>query len=95
MEKTQLLRFFHQVISSHSIGLPKENKQFWKKLQRIESFNNEHTLLIDDSVSVLDAAKNHGIKYLLSIKKPDSQKAVRTITNYDSIADLGELIPVC
>lgn len=95
MEKTQLLRFFHQVISSHSIGFPKENKQFWNKLQRIETFHNEHTLLIDDSISVLDTAKNHGIKYLLAIKSPDSQKAVRTIANYDSIADLGELIPVC
>jgi hypothetical protein len=51
--------------------------------------------LIDDSINVLDAAKNHGIKYLLAIKSPDSQKAVQTIANYDSIADLGELIPVC
>ncbi len=94
MEKTHLLRFFHQVISSHSIGFPKENKQFWNKLQGIEAFSNEHTLLIDDSLSVLDAAKNHGIKHLLSIKNPDSKKAIRTITHYDSIADFTELIPV-
>ena len=94
MEKTHLLRFFHQVISSHSIGFPKENKQFWNKLQGIETLSNEHTLLIDDSLSVLDAAKNHGIKHLLSIKNPDSKKAIRTITNYDSIADFTELIPV-
>jgi putative hydrolase of the HAD superfamily len=94
MEKTQLLRFFHQVVSSHSIGLPKENPLFWTKLKQIEPFDNEHTLLIDDSLKVLDSAKNHGIKYLLSINKPDSQKAKRTITTYESVTDLDELTPL-
>ncbi|MEO1866632.1 MAG: GMP/IMP nucleotidase [Methylococcales bacterium] len=94
MEKTQLLRFFHQVISSHSIGLPKENPLFWTKLKQIEPFHNEHTLLIDDSLNVLDSAKNHGIKYLLSINKPDSQKAKRTIKTYESVTDLDELMPL-
>lgn len=94
MEKTQLLRFFDHVISSHSIGLPKENPLFWNKLKQIEPFHNEHTLLIDDSLNVLDSAKNHGIKYLLSINKPDSQKAKRTITSYESVTDLDELMPL-
>jgi 5'-nucleotidase len=94
MEKTQLLRFFHHVISSHSIGLPKENPLFWTKLKQIEPFDNEHTLLIDDSLNVLDSAKNHGIKYLLSINKPDSHKAKRTITTYESVTDLDELTPL-
>ena len=73
MKKTNLDRYFNRIITSHELGLAKEQDGFWEKLQGIEAFGVSSTLFIDDNFSVLDAAKEYGIKHLLAIKKPDSR----------------------
>ncbi len=92
MEKTCLQRFFHHIISSHDIGFPKENQQFWKQLQHQQSFDKNTTVLIDDSLAVLNSAQLFGIKYLISVSKPDTQQPIRTILNYPAIEDFRELM---
>lgn len=72
MKKTSLDRYFNRIITSHELGLAKEENGFWEKLQATETFDTKRTLFIDDNFSVLDAAKDYGIEYLLAIKKPDS-----------------------
>ena len=73
MKKTNLDRYFNRIITSHELGLAKEQAGFWEKLQDIEVYDVNSTLFIDDNFSVLDAAKDYGIKHLLAIKKPDSR----------------------
>ena len=73
MKKTNLDRYFNRIITSHELGLAKEQAGFWEKLQDIELYDVSSTLFIDDNFSVLDAAKDYGIKHLLAIKKPDSR----------------------
>ena len=73
MNKTNLDRYFNRIISSHELKLAKEENGFWDRLQKIESFDMNKTLFIDDNFGVLDAAKDYGIKHLLAIKKPDSR----------------------
>ena len=73
MKKTNLDRYFNRIITSHELGLAKEQAGFWEKLQDIEVYDVNNTLFIDDNFSVLDAAKDYGIKHLLAIKKPDSR----------------------
>jgi putative hydrolase of the HAD superfamily len=75
------------------LGLPKEIPEFWERLQRLEPFNQRHTLLIDDSVSVLRSAANYGISHLLSIRQPDSQLPAKDITEFKAINHFQELIP--
>jgi putative hydrolase of the HAD superfamily len=71
--------YFDQVISSHNIGMAKEEDGFWGKLQQKIDFNIKTSLLIDDSLSVLRAAQHHNIAHLLAIHQPDSQqKAIDT-----------------
>ncbi|MDQ7089704.1 MAG: GMP/IMP nucleotidase [Methylococcales bacterium] len=91
MEKTCLNLFFDGIICSHDLGYPKENLKFWTKLQQQQGFDKSHTVMIDDSLTVLAAAKQFGIGYLIAMSQPDSQKAAHIINHYPAINDFREL----
>lgn len=93
MGKTCLSPFFDQIISSHDYGSPKESQAFWSHLYEQQVFKKTRTLLVDDSLAVLRSARLYGIKYLISISKPDSQLAKRTINDFLAIEDFRELMP--
>jgi len=73
LEYTDLGDRVDRIISSHDFQLPKEQAEFWDCLHEIEPFDPQRTLFIDDSLAVLRSAQRYGIRYLLSILKPDSQ----------------------
>lgn len=93
IKKTGLNQLVDNVICSHDFGLPKEDITFWDKLQEVEAFDKQRTLLIDDSFAVLNSAREYGIRYLLSIYQPDSQQPKRKITDYAAIEHFDEIIP--
>lgn len=93
MQRTQLAHHFDQVVCAHELGLPKENFEFWQKLQTITPFHPHHTLLIDDSLSVLRSAANYGIAHLLSIRQPDSQLPPKDIEEFNAIDHFREIFP--
>ncbi len=92
MEKTCLRPFFNDIISSHELGLPKEHKGFWPRLQQKQFFQKKRTLLVDDSLPVLHSARNFGIGYLLAISKPDSAQSERKIDGFPAIKDFSALL---
>ncbi len=94
MEKTSLNVFFDHIICSHDFGLAKEQQGFWQSLQNKHIFDKHRTLLVDDSLSVLAAARQFGIAFLISVSKPDSRADKRTITEFPSIEDFRELMPI-
>jgi putative hydrolase of the HAD superfamily len=91
MEKTKLAGFFDQVISSHQLGLPKEDPAFWPRLHNIYPFDKERTLFVDDSTPVLDSAREHGIRWLLAVLQPDSKGPEREAGDYQAIRDFSEI----
>lgn len=91
MEKTRLAGFFDQIISSHQLGLPKEHPEFWHRLQNICTFNKQRTLFVDDSQSVLDSAREYGIRWLLAVLCPDSKGPLREAAGYPAIRDFSEI----
>ncbi len=93
MQKTCLQSFFDQIISSHDFGSPKEQQAFWSQLNEAQPFDNQKTLLVDDSVAVLKSAKLYGIKHLISVSRPDTQHAKREMYDFPSIEDFRELMP--
>ncbi|MEN8177154.1 MAG: GMP/IMP nucleotidase [Pseudomonadota bacterium] len=93
MERTRLAGFFDRVISSHDIGLPKEDPAFWEKLQAVEPFDKQRTLFVDDSLSVLDSARGYGIRWLLAVLRPDSQAPPKSSGDYPAIHDFSEIMP--
>ena len=84
--------YFDRIISAHAIGYAKEELVFWEKLQLVVPFELDKTLLIDDNLTVLRAAKKFGIKNLLTIIKPDSQNPDQDTAEFDAIHSFQDLI---
>jgi len=93
MEKTQLHDRLDALVSSHDIGVAKEHPAFWPRLQEREPFDKSRALFVDDSLSVLRAARNYGIANLLAIRYPDRQQPVREVDEFSAIIEFDELIP--
>ena len=93
LDRTQLGGHLDSVICSHDLGYPKESHQFWTQLQRVEPFERERTLFVDDSASVLQSAENYGIKWLLMILRPDTKGPLKTAERFAAIHDFSEIMP--
>ncbi len=92
MEKTCLQSFFDGIISAHDLGFPKEHADFWRLLQQRIAFEKQTALLIDDSLAVLNSAKQFGIAQLIAVSRPDTQLPKKEITGYRAIEDFRELM---
>ncbi len=93
LKKTGMGRYFRKIISSHGIGFPKEEQEFWQLLQQQVGFNPEHTLLIDDNLTVLRSAQKFGIAHLYSIAKPDSRGPARQTEEFKVIECFTHVMP--
>lgn len=93
MEKTSLADHFERIICSHDILVPKESDDFWPRVQAIEPFDRERTLFVDDSPSVLRAARDYGFRWLLGVLEPDSKAPPRETGEFDAIQHFADLLP--
>lgn len=93
LEVTAIDQWLHRVISSHEYQQPKEAREFWQALQLQEPFDPQRTLFIDDTLRVLDSARAFGIRHLLCLHQPDSQREPRLITEYPAIRHFDEVMP--
>ena len=92
VEHTRLDNHIDQLISTHEFAVTKESQVLWQKLQVKLGFNPQHTLFVDDSLGILKAAQDFGIKHLLAVSNPDSQQPVRDISEFPSIQDYRYLL---
>ncbi len=93
MEITGIEHAFDAMICSHDIGFPKEHPHFWGALSGHETFDRHATLFIDDSLSVLHAAREYGIRHILAIRKPDSRSPSRDVDGFRAIDGFDEIMP--
>lgn len=94
MEKTRLQGHFDALITAHEFGMPKENPDFWPRLQTKLNFNPATTLLIEDSATILRTARTYGIAYLLMILQPDSANPPRAPDDFPAVHHFSELLPL-
>lgn len=94
MKKTPIGEHLDEIITAHDIGLPKERADFWEKLQQIQPFSAESTLLIDDSINVLQSAEKYGIKHLRAILQPNSKLDPDPHDRYIHIDRFADIIPL-
>ena len=87
-----LAHYFDRIITSHSLGLPKEHPDFWQKLSEVETYDPAHSLFIDDNLHVLRAAQAHGVKYLLAIHQPDSQQPPKDTEDFTAVESYTQLL---
>ena len=93
MQRTQLGGHFDAVVCAHDLGLPKEHFGFWEKMQRVEAFDKQRALLIDDSLPVLRSAHHYGIAQLLAIKNPDSKGPEKDAGEFRALGSFREIMP--
>ncbi len=92
MEQTGIRAKFDRIITSHSYGHAKEHDPFWPLLAQDEKYQHHATLLIDDNVSVLQAAKRHGIKHLYSVFQPDTTLPVQDTQGFSAIHGFHDIV---
>ncbi len=92
MQTTGLDAHFEKLFCSHSFSYPKEDPRFWPRLAEADPFSVESTLFVDDSLPVLKAAQDFGIRHLRAIHQPDSKAPPKETGEYIAIKDFGELI---
>ncbi|MFH1870940.1 MAG: GMP/IMP nucleotidase [Pseudomonadota bacterium] len=93
MARTGLSPRFDAIVSSHALGAAKEEQEFWQRLAAIEPFAPARTLLVDDSLPVLDSARRYGIAHLVAVKKPDTRQPEKDTGDYPAIDDFSQLMP--
>ncbi len=93
MTKTGMAIHLDRVICAHDLGFAKEQQGFWQRLQEIEPFDPNRTLLVDDNLSVLDAAAEWGVRYLLAVAQPDSGLEPVETGSYAAVDDFEHLLP--
>lgn len=94
MARTGLSPRFDAIVSSHALGAAKEEQAFWQRLNAIEAFDPARTLLVDDSLPVLDSARLYGIAHLVAVKRPDTRQPEKRTGDYPAIDDFSQLMPV-
>jgi HAD superfamily hydrolase (TIGR01509 family) len=77
--------------SSHDFGAPKEHPDFWPRFAAARAFDRARTLLVDDNVAVLAAARDYGIGWLCEIRRPDLQRPARTAAEFHGVDSIAEL----
>jgi putative hydrolase of the HAD superfamily len=93
MARTGLESHFDVLVSSHALGWAKEQRGFWEALQKIEPFDPARSVLIDDSLPVLDAARAYGIRHLVAVRTPDTRQPAKDTRDYPAIDSFAELMP--
>lgn len=90
---TGLEKYLDAIISSEDVGAAKEEQAFWFALQEREAFDPARTLFIDDNPRVLESAREFGIKYLMGIRKPDSQRPEKELQEFVALDRFAQLLP--
>ncbi|MGI9264722.1 MAG: GMP/IMP nucleotidase [Gammaproteobacteria bacterium] len=91
LRRTELAHFVDAIHTAHDIGIPKEDPAFWDRLHEREPFDRERVALIDDSIAVLQSARNYGISWVIAIRKPDSTRPAREVGDFRSVETLPDL----
>ena len=82
-----------RIISSHQYRAPKESPLFWQALARDTGFDGARTLFIDDSETILEAARRFGVRHLCCIHQPDSQRDSLYSGHFPAIRHFDEILP--
>jgi putative hydrolase of the HAD superfamily len=90
--KTDFVKYFDAVFSSHTFGAPKEDQRFWNAVREVEPFDLDRSLFVDDNANVLRAAREAGIRHIRAVRKPDSAGSVRPHPDFLAIDAVSELM---
>jgi putative hydrolase of the HAD superfamily len=91
-ERVALTQYFDACYSSQPFDAPKEDAAFWPRLAAREEFSRQRTLFIDDSLRVLQCARDYGIAHLRAVRCPDSGAPPQATADFAAIDRVAELL---
>src|SRR5882724_1111853 len=91
-ERVALTQYFDACYSAHSFAAPKEDPAFWPRLAAEERFQPQRTLFVDDSLAVLNAARDFGIGCLRAVRRPDSGRPPQHTGEYVAVNGVADLL---
>jgi len=83
--------YFHDFVTAHDFGYPKEHAEFWPALRAHLDFDPASTLFVDDSIPVLDAAVRFGINGVVAVTRPDTNLPPRQVPHHCTVARIADL----
>ncbi len=92
LAKEDITGAFDGIIHSQAVGFAKEQPEFWPELAKIQPFDKRRTLFVDDTVRVLDTARQYGFTHLIHIAKPSSKLPYAPAPGYLCIRDFQQLL---
>jgi len=91
-EVTGVDRWMDAVVSSHDYAVPKETQTFWHELARRHGVDAQRSVLLEDSLGVLAAARAFGIRHPIAIRRPDSRREPREIGEFPGVEGVADLL---
>jgi HAD superfamily hydrolase (TIGR01509 family) len=92
-DATGLSEWIDEFITSHDLGAPKERQEFWHKLQGVLGFDPATTLFIDDSIPVLNAARQFGLAGVVAVRNPATGHPPKDTEDHHFVDGVNELMP--
>jgi putative hydrolase of the HAD superfamily len=92
LNKTQIGKYFDDVLCSFNVGHPKEYIEFWQGAEKRLKFVKERSLFIDDTEDVLKTARDFGIKYIIFKARASSKAEPKKTKDFITIHDFSELM---
>jgi len=90
-QRTGIGRHFNSVLTSNELGSPKEDAEYWKVAARVAGFDPARSLFIDDTVDVLRAARDFGVRFVVHKARSSSAKAPEGSGEFPYITDFDDL----
>lgn len=92
LAQTGIASFFEICITSHDVGLPKEQPGFWDAFQAGYPFPKQHAIFVDDTGSVLARAAQAGLAAVFAMAQPDSTLAPKDHPTLPTLSRLSDLL---
>jgi putative hydrolase of the HAD superfamily len=89
---TRIDTLVDHVVCSHDFAVPKEDLEFWQRLPERQPFDPARTLLLEDSLAVLATARAAGLAHTIAIRRPDSRRPARAISDYPAVDGVADLL---
>ena len=92
LEKIDIAEHFTAIFCAKEVGTAKEQPEFWSMLKELIPFNRTRTLFADDTEKVLYSARGYGLRHLVHIAQPSSQRPATFSRDFYSILNFQELM---
>ncbi|MEL7311405.1 MAG: GMP/IMP nucleotidase [Pseudomonadota bacterium] len=86
-QRTGVTAYMDEIYSSHDFNAPKESQSFWQRFAQSTGIDRKKSVLIDDSASVIRAAKVFGIGGAITLTHPDSRQPARETVEEPPVTD--------